>query len=171
MLFISASGIQIIIYALTIVTWSHFLLLLAPCGGNEFLPQRASNEELDIFFVVHLNKLLNKWSNCKSYILPRGFAHDDNEHLTDNNLWNSQWQQLSFTSICLTNWGHDKRAAILQTTFSNTFSSTKTIIFFIQIALYYVSKDWTKNVIIYSNNGLASHSQQAITWTTSGPFY
>ena len=87
------------------------------------------------FLFFPLNKLLNKWYNCKSYVLHRGFCPWWDEHLTDDNSWDSQWQQLSFISLFLTNWGRDKRAAILQTTYSRMFSAMKTMTFFIQIAL------------------------------------
>ena len=44
--------------------------LLALYEGNPQVTEKASNQELDIFFNVNLNELLNKQSSCRWFAMP-----------------------------------------------------------------------------------------------------
>ena len=80
--------------------------------------------------------------------------------------WDSEFED--HHSYCLTNWGWDKMAVSLQTTFSNLFSSMKIVVFWFKFhwsmfprVQLTISHHWFRY-------GLALNRHQAIIWTNNG---
>ena len=70
----------------------------------------------------------------------------------------------------LTHWGPDKMVAILQTTFSNTFSWMEMFWFPLIFQVYSEGSNW-QYISIGLDNGLAPNRRQAIIWTNDGLIY
>ena len=109
--------------------WRHqmetFSALLALCAGNspvtgEFPAQRPVTRSFDVSFDPRLNKRLSKQSLGWWFETPWcPLWHHCNVTYSGSHGLQSTLVQVtsSVPSHCLTHWGHDKMAAILQTTF------------------------------------------------------
>ena len=145
--------------------------------------QRTSNSEFDYFFSVSLNKQLsyrwsetqwrlcdcnrlqqNMWRHCKECSYPHLAASFHFPPEIPNVLpqLNPSHPHLKKIHIGINNWGQNKMATILQTTFSNAWSVNGVFFYFVGVQLAI-----NQYIYVWYRYGywLAANKQQATTCT------